>query len=32
MRRYGLDSFGLGYRPVECSCEHGNEAVGSVKG
>ena len=26
-----LDSFGSGYRPMENSCEHGNEPSGSTK-
>jgi hypothetical protein len=28
----GVDSSGLGYRPVSVSCEHGNEYLGLVKG
>jgi hypothetical protein len=28
---YGLDSSGSRYRPVEGSCEHGNESSGSIK-
>jgi hypothetical protein len=28
---YGLDRSGSGYRPVESSCEHGNELSGSIK-
>jgi hypothetical protein len=28
---YGLDRAGLGYGPVEGSCEHGNEPLGSIK-
>jgi hypothetical protein len=27
----GLDSSGLGYEPVESSCEHGNETSISIK-
>jgi hypothetical protein len=29
--RYGLDSLGSRYGPVACSCEHGNEPLGSIK-
>jgi hypothetical protein len=29
--RYGLDWSDLGWRPVEDSCEYGNELSGSVK-
>jgi hypothetical protein len=28
---YGLDRSGLGWGPVEDSCEHGNEPSGSIK-
>jgi hypothetical protein len=28
---YGLDQSGLGQRPVEGSCEHGDEPSGSLK-
>jgi hypothetical protein len=28
---YGLDSCGLGKRPVAGSCKHGNEISGSIK-
>jgi hypothetical protein len=28
---YGLDRSGLGYGPVEGSCEHGDEPSGSLK-
>jgi hypothetical protein len=31
MTRYGLDLSGSGWRPVEGSCEHGNELSGFVK-
>jgi len=30
--RCGLDSSGLGYRPVVDSCEDDNEPLGSIKG
>jgi hypothetical protein len=28
---YGLDRPGSGWGPVGCSCEHGNELLGSIK-
>jgi hypothetical protein len=31
MGRYGLDSFGIGYRPMVGSCEHDNEPLSSRK-
>jgi hypothetical protein len=31
MEWYGLDRSGSGLGPVEGSCEHGNEASGSIK-
>jgi hypothetical protein len=30
--RSGLNSSGSGYRPVEESCEHGNEPSDSIRG
>jgi hypothetical protein len=31
MEWYGLDLSGLGYEPLEGSCEHGEEPSGSIK-
>jgi hypothetical protein len=28
---YGLNSSGSGWRPVTCSCEHGNELLDSIQ-
>jgi hypothetical protein len=32
MGGYGLDASGSGLGPVVCSCEHGNEPSGCIKG
>jgi hypothetical protein len=31
-RKYVLDLIDSRYGPVACSCEHGNETAGSIKG
>jgi hypothetical protein len=31
MRRYGLQTYGSGYGPVEASCDHGNEHFAPIK-